>query len=261
MIITVTSGSKGGTGKSTVALGLSVILSLRGYAHELYDYSCSIGVCTGVYYYLNDFIDGINRLSKLVKVKQGLPPQGYEGLAIVDLPPMSLAQPEFIDIINRSDVLIVISSYEPDSVTAVEKVLEAYQGSKVVRLCNMMPTEDCRHYLKATPESPFFVIGEPTNFKTLSELATELGFTNNEQHTRASRQFTVNGVKAKLVSYWDPYAIIGIEAVGKWYYGAVPFTRPIEDLVKLLRNALGTTYVYKLGFANGNLEKLLRAKH
>ncbi len=97
-------------------------------------------------------------------------------MAIVDLPPMSLAQPEFIDLLGRADVLIVVSSYEPDSVVSVERVLEAYPGSRVVRVCNRMPTEGCKHYLKVTPESPFFVIGEPTNFRTFSELVSELGF-------------------------------------------------------------------------------------
>lgn len=72
MLIVVTSGGKGGTGKSTVALGLSAILSLRGFGHELFDYSCGLGVCTGVYYYLSDFVDGVNRLSRLVRVRQGL---------------------------------------------------------------------------------------------------------------------------------------------------------------------------------------------
>ncbi|WP_243679396.1 hypothetical protein [Vulcanisaeta distributa] len=67
---------------------------------------------------------------------------------------MSIAQPEFIDLLGRADVLVVVSSYEPDSVVSAERVLEAYPGSRVVRVCNRMPTEGCKHYLKVTPESP-----------------------------------------------------------------------------------------------------------
>ncbi|WP_460172695.1 P-loop NTPase family protein [Vulcanisaeta sp. JCM 14467] len=259
MLIVVTSGSKGGTGKSTVALGLSAILSLRGFSHELFDYSCSLGVCTGVYYYLNDFVDGINRLSRLVRVRQGLPPQGYEGLAIVDLPPMSLAQPEFVDLLGRADILVVVSSYEPDSVVSAERVLEAYPGGRVVRICNRMPTEDCKHYLKVTPESPFFVIGEPTNFRTFSELVSGLGFSGVERFERVGRQFVVGGVRAKIVTRWDPYAIIGIEVSGKWYYALMPFVRPIEDLVSMAHQMLGPTYLFKLGLADNALTRLLKA--
>ncbi|GAB6947767.1 hypothetical protein JCM16161A_18970 [Vulcanisaeta sp. JCM 16161] len=262
MLIVVTSGGKGGTGKSTVALGLSAILSLRGFGHELFDYSCGLGVCTGVYYYLSDFVDGVNRLSRLVRVRQGLPPQGYNGIAIVDLPPMSLAQPEFVELLGRADVLVVVSSYEPDSVVSADRVVEAFPGGRVVRVCNRMPTEGCRHYLKVTPESPFFVIGEPTNFKTFGELVNELGFPGEARFERVGRQFTVNGVRAKLVARWDPYAIIGVEVSQKWYYALMPFTRPIEDLVSMARQMLGPTYLFKLGLEDSAITRLFRAiKH
>ncbi|MGC8607510.1 MAG: hypothetical protein ACP5L5_08130 [Vulcanisaeta sp.] len=259
MLIVVTSGIKGGTGKSTVALGLSAILSLRGFRHELFDYSCGLGVCTGVYYYLSDFVDGVNRLSRLVGVRQGLPPQGFEGVAIVDLPPMSLAQPEFVDLLGRADALVVVSSYEPDSVVSVERVLEAYPGSRIVKVCNRASMEGCRHYLKVTPESPFFVIGEPTNFRTFNELINELGFVGENRYERVGRQFVVNGVRAKLVARWDPYAIIGVEVSQKWYYALMPYTKPIEELVSMAYELVGPSYLYRLGLANNALTRLFRA--
>ena len=258
MIILVSSGAKGGTGKSTVAFGLSALLSLRGVAHELFDYSCSLGVCTGVYYYLSDFVDGVNRLSRLVRVRQGLPQQGYDGIAIVDLPPMSLAQPEFVDLLGRADVLVVVSSYEPDSVVSADRVVEAFPGNRVVRVCNRAPSEGCRYYLKMTPESPFFVVGEPTNFRTFGGLVDELGFRGEARFERVGRQFVVDGVRAKLVARWDPYVIMGIEASAKWYYALMPGVKPVEDLVRLMRNSLGPNYLTRLGLAEDALARLFR---
>jgi glycosyltransferase involved in cell wall biosynthesis len=258
MIILVTGGAKGGTGKSTVALGLSVILSLRGAAHELFDYSCTLGVCTGVYYYLGDFVDGINRLSRAVKVRQSEPPQGFDGVAIVDLPPMSVAQPEFVDLLGRADAVVVVSSYEPDSVVSADRVLEAFPGERVVRVCNRIPTEGCRYYLKITPENPFFVIGEPSNFRTFGALVNELGFAGEARAERVNREFVVGGIRAKLVASWDPYLILGVEALSKWYYAALPGVRPVEDLVRYVNSVLGPQYLARIGFGDNSLTKLLR---
>ncbi len=258
MIILVTSGSKGGTGKSTIALGLSAIFSLRGFRHELFDYSCSLGVCTGIVYYLDEYVNDINRLSRLVRVRQGLPSQDYDGLAIVDLPPMNLTQPEFVDLLGRADALVVVSSYEPDSVVSMERVLEAYSGSRIVKVCNRVSMEGCRHYLKVTPESPFFIVGEPTNFRTFLRLTDDLGFTGEDRFERVSREFRADGVKAKLVYRWDPYAIIGVEASLKWYYALMPYTKPIEELVTIAKNLLGPSYLNRLGFADNALNKLFR---
>ncbi len=194
----------------------------------------------------------------MVKVRQGLPPQDYSSLAIVDLPPMSIAQPEFVDLLGRSDVLVVVSSYEPDSVVSAERVLEAYPGSRVVKVCNRASMEGCGHYLKVTPESPFFVIGEPTNFRTFSELVNELGFRGEDKFERVGRQFVVNGVRAKLVARWDPYAIIGVEVSQKWYYALMPYTKPIEELVTMARSLIGPFYLNRLGFADNALTKLFR---
>lgn len=68
----------------------------------------------------------------------------------------------------------MVSSYEPDSVVSMERVLEAYPGSRIVKVCNRASMEGCRHYLKVTPESPFFVVGEPTNFRTFLRLTDDL---------------------------------------------------------------------------------------
>ncbi|MFB6470933.1 MAG: hypothetical protein TU36_006865 [Vulcanisaeta sp. AZ3] len=261
MLILITSGAKGGTGKSTVALGVSAVLSLRGVAHELFDYSCNLGVCSGVYYYLSDFVDGINKLSRLVKVRQGAPPRDFEGVAVVDLPPMDASQSDFVDLLGRADALVVVSSYEPDSVVSVERVLEAYSGGKVVKLCNRAPMEGCRHYLKITPESPFFVIGEPTNFRTFGELVNELGFVGSSRVERINKEFSVGGVKAKIVARWDPYEILGVEALFKWYYALVPGVKPIEELVGYVSDTLGSQYLYKVGFNDKALSKLLRGMH
>jgi len=258
MIILITSGAKGGTGKSTVALGLSAILSLRGFAHELFDYSCTLGVCTGVYHYLGNFVEGINRLSRIVKVRQGAPPRDFGGVAIVDLPPMSIAQPEFTELLGRADAVVVVSSYEPDSVVSVDRVLEALPSGRVVRVCNKTPTEGCRYYLKMTPESPFFVIGEPSNFRTISGLVDELGFAGQARARRVNKEFVTSGVRAKLVATWDPYLLLGVEVLSKWYYALLPSVRPVEELVNYVNSILGPQYLHKVGFGGGSLLKLLR---
>jgi hypothetical protein len=60
-------------------------------------YHANQGVCTGVYYYLGDYANDINTLSKLVKLQQGRPPKDFSGVAIVDAPPMDLKQSNYTD--------------------------------------------------------------------------------------------------------------------------------------------------------------------
>ncbi|WP_243680296.1 hypothetical protein [Vulcanisaeta souniana] len=164
-------------------------------------------------------------------------------------------------ICSVADALVVVSSYEPDSVVSMERVLEAYPGSRIVKVCNRASMEGCRHYLKVTPpESPFFVVGEPTNFRTFLRLTDDLGFTGEARFERVSREFGgADGVKAKLVYRWDPYAIIGVEISLKWYYALMPYTKPIEELVTTAKNLLGPSYLNRLGFADNALNKLFRA--
>jgi len=256
MIILVTSGPRSGTGKSTISLGLSAILSMRGVKHELYDLSCESGVCTGVYYYLGDYANDINKLSKLVKLQQGRPPKDFGGVAIVDAPPMDLTQPNYTDLLSRVDVVVVVNSYQPNAVISIDEISKAIPNRdvRILEVCNKTVTEKCEHYLKITPESPFFVIGEPSNFRVFNKLIDELGFRNATKITRINREFTVDKIKSKIVATWDPYEILGIETLSKWYYALLPAVRPVEELIKLASNILsnylisvfGTTSPYRL---------------
>ena len=256
MIILVTSGPRSGTGKSTISLGLSAVLSMKGVKHELYDLSCESGICTGVYYYLSDYANDINKLSKLVKLRQGRPPKDFSGIAIVDTPPMDLTQPDYADLLNKVDVVVAVNSYQPNSVISIDEISKAIPNRdvKILEVCNKTVTEKCEYYLKMTPENPFFVIGEPSNFRVFNKLVDELGFRNAVKIARINREFTVDKIKSKMVVAWDPYEILGIEVLGKWYYALVPAVRPVEELIKLINNILnnyllnvfGTTSPYRL---------------
>ncbi|WP_069806872.1 hypothetical protein [Vulcanisaeta thermophila] len=260
MMIVVTSGAKGGTGKSTVSLGLSVVLSMRGYRHTVYDYSCVYGECTGVAYYLGDWVDAINRVSRVVRIVRGAPSgDGFGDVSIVDLPPMSVAQESFVELLRRADALVLVQSYEPDSILAGEAALQAFPGNRVVRLCNRAPAGDCKYHLKLTPESPFFVVGEPSNFKSLLNVADELGFAGEGFAERVGREFNVGGFRVKLVSRWDPYGVVGIEQV-KWYYVAIPLVTTIGEAIRRLWSLISPEYLGNLGLAEGSLRRLFRRR-
>ena len=256
MIILVTSGPRSGTGKSTISLGLSAVLSMKGVKHELYDLSCESGICTGVYYYLSDYANDINKLSKLVKLRQGRPPEGFNGIAVVDAPPMDLTQPDYADLLSRVNVVVVVNSYQPNAVISTDEISKAIPNRdvKILEVCNKTIIEKCEYYLKMTPENPFFVIGEPSNFRVFSKLVDELGFRNTAKIVRINREFVVDQIKSKILTTWDPYEILGIETLNKWYYALVPAARPVEELVKLISNILnnyllnvfGTTSPYGL---------------
>nr|MCG2867756.1 hypothetical protein [Vulcanisaeta sp.] len=67
-----------------------------------------------------------------------------------------------------------------------------------------------------------------------------------------------SGVRAKLVATWDPYLLLGVEVLSKWYYALLPSVRPVEELVNYVNSILGLQYLHKVGFGGGSLLKLLR---
>jgi hypothetical protein len=251
VIITVTSGSKGGTGRSTVAYGLSVILSMYGIQHGLYDATCIDGPCSGVVMYLNQL--GLRQ--GVVRFVDDIDPGSN---VIIDLPPMSVVDPRFSEFMGISDLVVLVTSHEPDSVVAVDRVLEAYPSIRYVRLCNKVPLNQCEHYLKYSPEHPAFVVGEPSNFRVLMEIVDRLDIAKNPSFRRINRETTVNRTRTRVVSCWDPYCIIGIYLLNKYYYAAVPVTSDLGNLVMKLMEIFRENYLNKLGISYDKLVEKYR---
>ncbi|WP_243679395.1 hypothetical protein [Vulcanisaeta distributa] len=104
--------------------------------------------------------------------------------------------------------------------------------------------------------------GEPTNFRTFSELVNELGFLGEGRFERVGSSSWLMALGLSSSPVGTPYAIIGVEVSQKWYYALMPFTRPIEELVSMAHQMLGPTYLSKLGLVDNAIAKLFRAvKH
>jgi hypothetical protein len=75
---------------------------------------------------------------------------------------------------------------------------------------------------------------------------------NNRETTEGNTGVMTNGAS------WDPYLILGVEALSKWYYAALPGVRLVEDLVRYVNSVLGPQYLARIGFGGNSLTKLLR---